>query len=100
MGVTRGGRFAAVTNFRDPSDKRSTARSRGMLVTEFLVGSESPARFLSNLSARACDYNGYNLIVGDASSLFYFGSREGVPNLVRMLREQARRYLAQTPPTA
>src|SRR3954469_22297490 len=49
MGATLGGRFAAVTNFRDPADKRSAALSRGALVTEFLVGSESPARFLSNL---------------------------------------------------
>jgi uncharacterized protein with NRDE domain len=82
MGITRGGRFAAVTNFRDPSDKRSTARSRGMLVTEFLVGSDSPARFLSNLSVRAADYNGFNLIVGDSTSLFYFGSREGQPRAI------------------
>jgi uncharacterized protein with NRDE domain len=82
MGMTRAGRFAAVTNFRDPSDKRSTARSRGMLVTEFLVGQESPARFLSNLSARAHEYNGFNLIVGDGASLFYFGSREGHPRAI------------------
>src|SRR4030081_918356 len=44
LGITREGRFAAVTNFRDPSDKRSTARSRGTLVTEYLLGSETPAR--------------------------------------------------------
>jgi uncharacterized protein with NRDE domain len=82
MGVTRGGRFAAVTNFRDPSDKRSMARSRGTLVTEFLVGRDSPARFLSSLSARAHEYNGFNLIVGDGASLFYFGSREGQPRAI------------------
>ena len=82
LGVTRGGRFAAVTNFRDPSEKRSTARSRGTLVTEFLVGTESPARFLSNLSARTHEYNGFNLILGDGASLFYFGSREGQPRAI------------------
>jgi uncharacterized protein with NRDE domain len=82
MGITRGGRFAAVTNFRDPSDKRSTARSRGGLVTEFLLGAESPARFLSNLSARAHEYNGFNLILGDRASLFYYGSREGEPRAI------------------
>jgi uncharacterized protein with NRDE domain len=82
MGVTRGGRFAAVTNFRDPSDKRSTARSRGTLITEFLLSRETPARFLSNLSARASEYNGFNLIVGDGASLFYFGSREGQPRAI------------------
>jgi uncharacterized protein with NRDE domain len=82
MGVTREGRFAAVTNFRDPSDKRSNARSRGGLVTEFLLGSDSPARFLSNLSARSHEYNGFNLILGDGASLLYFGSREGTPRAI------------------
>lgn len=82
MGITRGGRFAAVTNFRDPSDKRSTARSRGGLVTEFLLGADSPARFLSSLSARAREYNGFNLILGDRASLFYYGSREGEPRAI------------------
>ena len=77
MGVTRAGRFAAVTNFRDPSDKRSTARSRGELVTQFLLSKQSPADFLSSLAARARDYNGFNLIVGDGGELWYFGSREG-----------------------
>jgi uncharacterized protein with NRDE domain len=77
MGVTTSGRFAAVTNFRDPSDKRSTARSRGGLVTDFLTGTESAARYLSNLSARDHEYNGFNLIVGDGLSLLYYGSREG-----------------------
>jgi uncharacterized protein with NRDE domain len=77
MGVTRGGRFAAITNFRDPSDKRSTARSRGELVTEFLLGSAAPGEYLPTLAARSRDYNGFNLIAGDGDSLWYFGSREG-----------------------
>ncbi|MGZ5063156.1 MAG: NRDE family protein [Usitatibacter sp.] len=76
MGITREGRFAAVTNFRDPSDRRSTARSRGGLVTEFLLGSESPRRDLAGLAGRSGDYNGFNLIVGDGAELLYFGSRE------------------------
>jgi len=52
MGVTRGGRFAAVTNFRDPSERRSTALSRGTLVTQFLLGTETPERFLADLAGR------------------------------------------------
>ena len=82
MGVTRSGRFAAVTNYRDPSEKRSTARSRGELVTEFLLGADSPARFLSRLSGRAREYNGFNLVLGDGESLFYYGSREGEPRAI------------------
>lgn len=77
MGVTRGGRFCAVTNFRDPSDKRGNARSRGELVADFLSGDESPAGYCSRLAGRARDYNGFNLLAGAGDSLVYFGSREG-----------------------
>ena len=77
MGVTRSGRFAAVTNFRDPGDRKSTARSRGELVTAFLLGDEIPAAFLSATKKVAHEYNGFNLIVGDGNSLAYFGSSEG-----------------------
>jgi len=77
MGVTRGGRFAAVTNYRDPADRRSTARSRGGLVTDFLLADSSPEAFLAALAPHAGEYNGFNLLVGDRESLWYFGSREG-----------------------
>jgi uncharacterized protein with NRDE domain len=77
MGITRGGRFAAVTNFRDPGDKKSTARSRGELVTAFLLGRDSPEAFLGAVNSHAHDYNGFNLIVGDTASLAYFSSRNG-----------------------
>jgi uncharacterized protein with NRDE domain len=77
MGVTRQGRFAAVTNFRDPSDRRTTALSRGALVTGFLLGSMSPSDYLAALASRAAEYNGFNLILGDGGSLWYFGSRAG-----------------------
>ncbi|QJR13397.1 NRDE family protein [Usitatibacter palustris] len=76
MGYTRTGRFAAITNFRDPADRRSTALSRGTLVTEFLLGTDSPEAFAGHLASRAGHYNGFNLIVGDGASLFYFGSRQ------------------------
>jgi uncharacterized protein with NRDE domain len=77
MGYTRAGRFAAITNFRDPADRRSTALSRGTLVTEFLLGHESPEAFVGHLATRAGHYNGFNLIVGDGQGLYYYGSREG-----------------------
>ena len=62
MGITRNARFAAVTNFRDPAERRTTAKSRGGLVTEFLLGNDTPERYLSELSARSRDYNCFNLI--------------------------------------
>ena len=77
LGVTRGGRFAAVTNFRDPSERSASARSRGELVTAFLIGDASPIDFVRELAARASDYRGFNLLAGDGARLAYLGSRSG-----------------------
>jgi len=79
MGVTKSGRFAAVTNFRDPSDKRSTALSRGSLVADFLLADATPEDYLSRLAERSRLFNGFNLIVGDGARLMYFGSRDPAP---------------------
>jgi uncharacterized protein with NRDE domain len=77
MGVTRAGRFAAVTNFRDPSDKRAAAKSRGALVADFLLSRDAPRAFLAGLAGHCGEYNGFNLVVGDGRELWYYGSREG-----------------------
>jgi uncharacterized protein with NRDE domain len=77
MGITSSGRFAAVTNFRDPGDKKSTARSRGELVTAFLASDAAPEKFLSATKQQSHEYNGFNLIVGDATSLACFSSVRG-----------------------
>ena len=79
LGVTRAGRFAAVTNFRDSSAKLDGARSRGALVTDFLKGGQSPAGYARAVAAGAQAYNGFNLLAGDARSLYYFSNRGGAP---------------------
>ncbi|MBL8522361.1 MAG: NRDE family protein [Betaproteobacteria bacterium] len=77
LGVTRSGRFAALTNFRDPSDRKTDAPSRGALVLDFLSGELSPYRYLRELRKTADHYQGFNLLLGDLESLFYFSSRIG-----------------------
>jgi uncharacterized protein with NRDE domain len=77
LGVTRTGRFAALTNFRDPAGQRSDAPSRGALVSGFLTSGAAPAEYLEALRPDAARYNGFSLLVGDADALFYFSNREG-----------------------
>ena len=71
MGITRSGRFAALTNYRDPAQMRSGVPSRGGLVAGFLAGSESPQAYLDQIASTARECNGYNLIVGDGESLWW-----------------------------
>ncbi|HSP13196.1 MAG TPA: NRDE family protein [Thermoanaerobaculia bacterium] len=64
LAVTRGGRFAAVTNLKGASrDPRK--RSRGELVSDFVRGSEQPLQYVTEVAARADQYAGFHLIAGE-----------------------------------
>jgi uncharacterized protein with NRDE domain len=71
MGVTRSGRLAAVTNYRDPKGLKEVAPSRGDLVADFLKGSMRPVDYLREIQVNLDAYNGFNLIVGDRDGLYY-----------------------------
>lgn len=72
MGVTRTGRFAAITNYRAPDQNRSDVKSRGFLVSDYLIGADNPRAYLEKVQqVREC-YNGFNLLVGDTESLYYY----------------------------
>ncbi|KAL0043724.1 hypothetical protein WJX82_001344 [Trebouxia sp. C0006] len=61
LGMTSGGRFAMLTNFREVAyDAVKHAPSRGALTTDFLNGKSQPLQYLEGLKAEA--YNGFNLI--------------------------------------
>nr|MCU0405604.1 NRDE family protein [Ignavibacteriaceae bacterium] len=49
MGITRQGRFAAITNFRDLKNHRSDAPSRGNLPLDFLIDDISPEEYYNKL---------------------------------------------------
>jgi uncharacterized protein with NRDE domain len=75
LGITRQGKFAAVTNFRDPASIKPDAPSRGQLVADFLTGRVSAATYMEKVSRIGHRYNGFNLICGDPSDLFYYSNR-------------------------
>ena len=79
MGITRTGRFAAVTNYRDPARTAAAPRSRGELPLGFLLGSQAPQVFLDDVAGRAQDYAGFNLLVGDRHGLWYASNRGREP---------------------
>ena len=75
LGITRQGRIAAITNYRDPASMKTNAPSRGRLVSGFLLGQESPERFLKGLAQEKDRYNGFNLIIGEKDQLYWFSNR-------------------------
>jgi uncharacterized protein with NRDE domain len=79
LGVTRNGRFAAVTNYRVPQVAREQPPSRGLLAANFLQGGEAPHIYLENLRASAARYDGFSLLVGDSRGIYYFSNRENTP---------------------
>ncbi len=76
LGWSRAGRFALITNYREPGSHRAGAPSRGALVRDFLLGGESAAAYADMVLARGDDYNGFNLIVGDADGVRYASNRD------------------------
>jgi uncharacterized protein with NRDE domain len=77
LGVTKSGRFAAITNFRNPGSHRPQAPSRGRLVSDFLRTDLEPAAYLERLRPHAAAYNGFSLLIGDSASLWYLSNHEG-----------------------
>lgn len=78
LGVTKSGRFAAVTNYRDPSAPNGT-KSRGNLTADFLKTDESAEVYLIETQKEADQFSGFNLLVGEIDSakneMFYFSNR-------------------------
>ena len=74
LGVTRDGRFAAVTNFRKGFAQKKNAPSRGRLVSDFLQGNETAEDYLRQLVLRADDYDGFNLLIGDPGEIHYYSN--------------------------
>lgn len=79
MGVTAQGRFALVTNFREPGRYLAPAPSRGALVEDYLRGNDSPQAYLARTHESDQAYNGFNLIVGDTRQAWYLSNRDGPP---------------------
>ena len=82
MGLSRSGRFAALTNFRDPSQRIAGAPSRGALVRAALESDDSAEATLQHLASTSPAYAAFNLLVGDGHSL---GILESTTRRVQML---------------
>lgn len=77
MGITKHGRFAAITNFRDLKNHNPEAPSRGKITLNFLVNHIQPEEYYNSLKPELNGFNGFNLIFGNIDELFYFSNKSG-----------------------
>lgn len=78
LGVNAAGRFAALTNIRDPRQAQGP-RSRGELPVDFLRSNLSPEDYLGQVCEQLDQYSGFNLLLGDREALYFFNSDDGQP---------------------
>ncbi|MGP1677551.1 MAG: NRDE family protein [Burkholderiales bacterium] len=97
LGVTRAGRFAALTNFRDPRERKTDAPTRGKLVSGFLTSEREPREYLEEVARLAPRYNGFNLLAGDIDGVYYFSSRAGAVQQVSPGIHGLSNHLLDTP---
>lgn len=77
MGMTRGGRFAALTNYRDPTRHLPGAPSRGTLVRNALTEADAADEHLRRVAAISRNYAAFNLLLGDGEQLVIHESTTG-----------------------
>jgi len=75
LGITREGKFAAITNYRNPAAFKINAQSRGKLVSCYISRNQNANNYLEKISQQTDKYNGFNLILGDRNNLFAFSNR-------------------------
>lgn len=76
LGITKEGRFAALTNYRDPAHMTPNENSRGALVTDFLTGTQAPDHYIAMIQGDKDLYNGFNLLLGHEDQLVYYNNIE------------------------
>jgi len=97
MGISKSGKWAALTNYRALSEMRKDAPTRGSLVTDFLVNNYSPEEYLTIVKNDPNNYNGFNLLVGNANGIGYYSNKEGIVKKVETGVHGLSNHLLDTP---
>lgn len=78
LGITRSGRWAALTNFREPSTAEFD-RSRGDIVRDYLAGGDSAREFAARLQRIESEFDGFNLLFGNRNESLWLSNRGESP---------------------
>ncbi len=97
LGVTRAGRFAALTNYRDPAAQVAAAPSRGALVAGFLEQRTPLLAGLAQVAQRGANCNPFNLIASDGQGLGVYASTTGETRVLQPGIYALSNHLLDTP---
>ena len=75
LGVSASGKIGLLTNYREPGKQDPDAPSRGELVGQYLAQSSSADTYLQSVQQQSELFNGFNLLLADASGVLYFSNR-------------------------
>lgn len=82
LGITKQGRFAALTNYRNPAHMNGDKNSRGEIISNYLQGHTSADAYIDELHQQREQYNGYNLLIGEPDNLLYYNNIEGKQEVI------------------
>lgn len=97
MGINRGGQFAALTNYRDPSITKEHPPSRGHIVLDYLSQTQNTDSYLETLHQRASSYMGFNILTGTPDALLHYSNQEQKINRVEPGVHGLSNHLLDTP---
>jgi uncharacterized protein with NRDE domain len=76
LGITRQGRFAAITNYREPQNNEPLPKkSRGHLIRDYLLDAQTPNAFAGLLQEQGDEFSGFNALLGSPETLVYVSNR-------------------------
>lgn len=79
LGMTASGRITLLTNVREPAPPLAEAPSRGKITERYLRGELSAQDYAQSLEAQGASYNGFNIVLGDHTGLWYYSNRGATP---------------------
>ena len=79
LGISKNGKFCAVTNHYSSNTRNPNLRSRGELTAGFLNGEHSADGYSDLLRSSANHYNGYGILFGNFSAIRYQSNMADIP---------------------
>lgn len=80
--ISKKGKIAAVTNFRDINSLVLNAYSRGEIPVNFLTSDKSPSQYIETLHSNLEKYNGFNVLLGTRGNMAHYSNHERKLNII------------------